>query len=682
MKTFLSIMALMLCVTLNAQNFATLEFEDDEEMVEEEFSLSALEAEMMLLSKEARKNKLLKRADKAFEQMWYAEAATIYEEALKLHEETPSVQHLQKIADSYYFTGELKKASKWYEVLFENYQDILSKDDLFKYSHVLKGLGRKETADRILGIIADTDFEDGTKAPSFLRYKEQVVLENLNINTKYSEFSPTIKMDGKVVFASASDSGFLKTRRYKWNNQPFLDLYEGSIEKGGHQFMNIKKLSKNINTKHHEASATFSPDGKTLYFTRNNNKKKQRNKKNVNHLKIFVSKQIGDDWSDPKEVPFNNEEYSTGHPAMSPDGKKLYFVSDIPGGYGDTDLYVVDVDENGKFSEPQNLGAEVNSPNKEMFPFPTEDKIYFSSNRRSGLGGLDIYQSNMVDGKYESPKNMGKPFNSIRDDFSFMLMDDNDQGYLASNRKGGKGDDDIYFFRNAKTENVIENRNVVSGLVVDAINNEPVANAIISLYDADNVKIVDVETGDDGTFKLENLISNHDYTLNVNKEGYDEMVEALKTEDNVEIKLSQKLMPSDAGAASLAEGSISPVANGTAKFETEAVYFNFDSFQIREDAKLELDELASYLIANRGVKLQIESHTDSRGAAAYNKYLSEKRAEASMDYLLEQGVDAEQIISAIGYGEDLLLNDCTDGYSCSRAEHQLNRRSEFILVYE
>lgn len=663
--------------SLQAQEVTVSNLETE---IEEEISLSSNAPDTPDESKSTRYlvekkmvKKLLKAADKAFDNMWYAEASEYYEKAFTYTSHVPAMQSLQKAADSYYFIGDMEKASKWYKMLFENYRDVLSEDDLFKYSDVLKGIGRKENADRILDLIAEKDFEKTTTTPSFLKHKEQILLKNLKINTKYSEFGSGFRSDGKIVFASAADTGVFKTRKYKWNNQPFLDLYEASVQSDGYELNQIKKLPKEINTKQHEASATFSPDGETMYFTRNNDQRKKKKKKKVSHLKIFTSKWIDGAWDTPKEVSFNNENYSTGHPALTADGKQMYFVSDMPGGYGYTDLYVVDIDENGVFSEPRNLGPEVNSNRKEMFPFVAEDKIYFSSDRKSGLGGLDIYQSTLVNGTLENPVNLGKPYNSIRDDFSFALKQGENEGYLASNRKGGKGDDDIYYFKWEKPENKPENNNSVDGVVIDAITEAPVPNANIVLFDSNNLKIAEVQSEDDGTFKLENLISNYNYTLNIKKDDYEELMESLSTKDNVQIKWTHKLIP--VGAVDIVENEKSETM-----FKTEAVYFNFDSFSIRDDAKKELDRLADYLVKNEGIKLKIESHTDSRGSAVYNKYLSNKRAKASKDYLLSKGVSQDQIVSAMGYGEEQLLNGCSDGASCSKKSHQLNRRSEFIFV--
>ena len=676
MRHFILLVVTFVNLSLQAQDIAVSDLQAElEEELEFDQNIIKIEADSSASNPQSKiTKKLLRLADEAFENMWYAEASKRYEEAIVRTHGVPAMQTLQKVADAYYYIGDMNNASKWFEVLFDNYQEVLSKDDLFKYTHVLKGTGRKQNADRILNIISEKSFDETAKSPSFLQYEQNVVLKNLKINTKYSEFGPVPRLDDKIVFASAADTGMFRTKRYKWNNQPFLDLYEAKTTEKDYELSGVTKLSKDINSKQHEASATFSPDGKTIYFTRNNDARKKKNKKNVNHLKIFVSN-LADKWSDPKEVPFNSESYSTGHPALSPDGKKLYFVSDMPGGHGFTDLYVVDIDENGQFSEPKNLGPEINSKRKEMFPFVTKDNIYFSSDRKSGLGGLDIYQSTIQGGSIQNPVNLGEPFNSIRDDFSYMLKKDGISGYLASNRKGGKGDDDIYYFEKEESERQVENRNMVSGTIIDAITEAPVPNVSIVLFDANHLKIAEAETDENGNFMLENLISNYDYSLNATNSNYEEITESLSTKDNVEIKLTKRLSPIDAV-------DVVTNDNNETMFKTEAVYFNFDSYTIREDAKEELDRLANYLVDHQDMKLKIESHTDSRGKAAYNKYLSKKRAEASKDYLISKGVSQEQIVSAMGYGEEQLLNNCSDGASCLRQAHQLNRRSEFILVRE
>ncbi|MGD1945414.1 MAG: OmpA family protein [Croceivirga sp.] len=676
MRHFILLVVTFVNLSLQAQDIAVSDLQAElEEELEFDQNIIKIEADSSASNPQSKiTKKLLRLADEAFENMWYAEASKRYEEAIVRTHGVPAMQTLQKVADAYYYIGDMNNASKWFEVLFDNYQEVLSKDDLFKYTHVLKGTGRKQNADRILNIISEKSFDETAKSPSFLQYEQNVVLKNLKINTKYSEFGPVPRLDDKIVFASAADTGMFRTKRYKWNNQPFLDLYEAKTTEKDYELSGVTKLSKDINSKQHEASATFSPDGKTIYFTRNNDARKKKNKKNVNHLKIFVSN-LADKWSDPKEVPFNSESYSTGHPALSPDGKKLYFVSDMPGGHGFTDLYVVDIDENGQFSEPKNLGPEINSKRKEMFPFVTKDNIYFSSDRKSGLGGLDIYQSTIQGGSIQNPVNLGEPFNSIRDDFSYMLKKDGISGYLASNRKGGKGDDDIYYFEKEESERQVENRNMVSGTIIDAITEAPVPNVSIVLFDANHLKIAEAETDENGNFMLENLISNYDYSLNATNSNYEEITESLSTKDNVEIKFRKRLCPIDAV-------DVVTNDNNETMFKTEAVYFNFDSYTIREDAKEELDRLANYLVDHQDMKLKIESHTDSRGKAAYNKYLSKKRAEASKDYLISKGVSQEQIVSAMGYGEEQLLNNCSDGASCLRQAHQLNRRSEFILVRE
>jgi len=682
MKQYILLLLTLVFFTSTAQeaDFTNLGVEVDEEVLlsssttNQSVVADESTAEAAALNSKVAK-KLLKVANESFEKMWYADASQRFEEAFSRIGEVPPLQDLQKAADSYYYIGDMKSASKWYQILYDNYEEVMSQDDLFKYSDALKGINNKEKADHIVDLFSTRDTEAKSTAPSFLKYKQRIVLENLKINTAYSEFGSTIKPDGKMVFASSADTGMFKTNKYKWNNQPFLDLYEAKTAEGGFELSEVEKYSKLINTKHHEASATFSPDGNTIYFTRNSDKRKKKGKAKVNHLKIYTAQFSDGKWSKAQEISINNENYSTGHPALTPDGKHLYFVSDMPGGYGNTDIYVVEVNENGTFSEPKNLGPEVNSKRKEMFPYSDGSKLYFSSDRKSGLGGLDIYESVIENTVAQAPKNLGTPFNSIRDDFSYVLKKDGKSGYLASNRKGGKGADDIYYFERGEAEGYIENKNQVEGTVVDAVTLAPLGEADITLFDANNIKIAEVQTDNNGSYTLENLIANHDYSVKVNKVDYQELLESVRTKGDQKVFLDQKLSPVT---------SVDVVTNSKSEpiFKTEAVYFNFDSFSIREDAKEELDRLADYLVDNQNIKLKIESHTDSRGAAAYNKYLSGKRANASKDYLLSRGVSAEQIVSAIGYGEEQLLNECQDGSSCTRKAHQLNRRSEFIFVQE
>ncbi|NAY91664.1 OmpA family protein [Muricauda sp. JGD-17] len=620
------------------------------------------------LRKKGVTTKLIERGNEYFDKMWYAEAARIYDIVLEQSDVPHTYQLLSKAGDSHYYSGNMEKSYKWYHQLYELYKTEISADKFFRYAHVLKGTGRYRRAAKL------TELFNGANQGAFGEREEintwkgpaLVEIKNMAINSQYSDFSPMFHKDSSVVYASAKDSSFITTRKYRWTNQPFLDLYVARANEESEQLTHPKKFSKNINTKYHEASVAFSPDQKTIYFTRNNYKKKlKRGKNGINHLKIYRSRYIDGAWEEAVEVPFNSEDYSTGHPSISPDGKKLYFVSDRPGGYGQTDIYMVDVLEDGQFSEPENLGRTVNTDKKEMFPYITDNALYFSSDRNMGMGGLDIYKADHVDGIFGVGINLGEPINSNRDDFSYIVDARGEKGYFASNRKGGKGDDDIYSFK------YLENLNAISGHVSDEKTGDTIPDALVQLFNKDQVQIAEVRTSKDGSFKFEKLKPRTGYVVKTFKKGYFDAVQNVDTQNNINVEISPSLMP-------LKE--IIKEDKGVLKLETETIYFDFDRFYIKPEAAKELNKLVAVMREYEDIVIKIESHTDAIGRKTYNKYLSDKRAKSTRDYIIAQGIDPSRIQSAIGYGEERLLNDCSDGIRCGRSQHQENRRSEFIIV--
>lgn len=630
------------------------------------------------------KAKLIQKADIYFDKMWYAEAAELYEIALEKYDDSQSYEVIQKAGDSHYFNTNMERAYQWYDILYSRYGKEMSADNLFKYAHSLKGTGKYARAKRLMrlynkkiesGDITNINSREATPnevvLDNILSAEQTFEIKNLDINSKYSDFSPMFHNGDEMVFASAADSAFFSTRRYKWNNQPYLDLYVAKINKESDEVRNAIKFSKKINTKYHEASVTFSPDNTTMYFTRNNyGKKLKRDKNGINHLKIYMSRKVGDDWSEATEVSFNSDDYSTGHPAMSPDGKQMYFVSDMPGSIGQTDIFVVDVLGDGQFSEPRNLGPEINTEQKEMFPFINNKKLYFSSNGHVGLGGLDIYEVAFDDEDgFLEVRNLGKPINSKVDDFSYIIDEETQKGFFASNRRGGKGDDDIYSFKSLIVEEVEEN--AIAGVVTELVTGETMPEALVILLDENNRKLKEVVTGDDGSFIFEDLEGTTKYTIKTVKGSYfdDETIVETKKNEVVNADVTMKRLK-----------ELIAIEDGIKKLKIDMIYFDFDKFYIRNDASKELDKLVDVMNEYKGMVIKIESHTDSRGNNAYNKYLSDKRAKSTRDYLIRQGISPERIESAIGYGEERLLNECDGSVRCSGTKHQLNRRSEFIIV--
>ncbi|WP_222937207.1 OmpA family protein [Cytophaga sp. FL35] len=629
------------------------------------------------------KTKLIQRADHYFDKMWYAEAAELYEEALSKGDKYRSKDIVQKAADAYYFNTNMEKAYEWYHVLYENYGKELSADNIFKYSHSLKGTGKYARSKRLMKLYDKKVKEEGLDKPkiersemvldNILGSEREMELKNLAINTKYSDFSPMFLDSTQVVFASAKDSSIFSTRKYKWNNQPYLDLYVAKINEENEDLKDAIKFSKKINTKYHEASVTFSPDNSTMYFTRNNyGKKLKRDNKGVNHLKIYRSTKVNGEWTEAQEVSFNSDDYSTGHPALSPDGKKLYFVSDMPGSMGKTDIFVVDVLEDGSFTEPRNLGKEINTEQREMFPFFNGDKLYFSSDGHVGLGGLDVYESVYDEEEgFQEVKNLGKPINSNKDDFSYIVNDENQQGFFASNRAGGKGDDDIYSFKRLTIEEVPTNQNAIAGVVTELTTGDVMPKALVELLDENGIKLKEMETDEDGSFVFEDLDSDTKYTINTVKDQYvnNEMDVSTLTNETVEVDVALKRLE-----------EMIALEDGIKKIKTDMIHFDFDKSYIRTDAAKELDKLVNVMKEYPGMVIKIESHTDSRGSRAYNEYLSDRRAKSTRDYIISQGIDPERIESATGYGESRLINQCDGTVRCTEEEHYLNRRSEFIIT--
>lgn len=631
-------------------------------------------------------DKLLEKADVYFSKMWYAEAAELYEQVLESNPNNQSFKIIEKAGDSHYYNTNMERAYYWYDKLYTNHKNEMSAENIFKYANSSKGTGKYARAKRLMRLY-DREMKKGNSRAledlsratpneivldNILNTEEPVDIANLAINTQYSDFSPMFYNDDEMVFSSAMDSSFFNTRRYKYNNQPYLDLYVAKINKESQEVKDAIKFSKKINTKYHEASVTFSPDNQSMYFTRNNyySKKLKRDKNGNNNLKIYMSKKVDGEWTEGQELPFNSDDFSTGHPALSPDGKQLYFVSDMPGSLGMTDIFVVDVLGDGQFSEPRNLGPEINTERREMFPFINEKKLYFSSDGHVGMGGLDIYEvSYDGDAGFLEVRNVGQPVNSKKDDFSYIVDEETQKGFFASNRRGGKGDDDIYSFQRLIPEEA--NENAIAGVVTALVTGEVMPEALVTLLDENNIKLKEVVTGEDGSFVFEDLESSTKYILKTDKDTYFIDEQSVITKEN-------ELVHADISMKKLKELIV--IEDGIKKLKIDMIFFDFDKFYIRNDAANELDKLVEVMNEHKTMVIKIESHTDSRGKRAYNKYLSDKRAKSTREYLISQGISPDRIQSAIGYGEEKLLNECDGTVRCSSAKHQLNRRSEFIIV--
>lgn len=487
-------------------------------------------------------------------------------------------------------------------------------------------------------------------------------IKNLKANSKYSDFGTTFYGKNKIVFSSSRENG-ISGKKWDGNGQPFLDLYIGDVKPDG-EIEHVRPFSRAVNSKYHDALVTFSPDRKEVYFTSNNY---MDGKLKSNTIKIFrATIDEHGHWTNFKTLPFNSDKYDTGHPVLNEDGTKLYFTSNMPGGYGDTDLYVVTV-KNDHYGAPKNLGPTVNSKYKEYTPFVDGNVLYFSSNRPGGLGGFDIYMTKL-DGTISTPINLGKPMNSRGDDISFIINNETQQGYFSSNRNGGRGDDDIYFFRQ-ETVNPICSQ-VVSGVIIDKITGEPLQNAFASLFDHNGKKIRKLETEKDGSFKFE-VDCGVSYKIVASKKGYFEKSKILDI-DHVNGRNNEITLELD-------EKEFITNENGREILNIEPIQFELNEAKIRGESK---DELAKVVrLMNKYPKMIIEfgAHTDSRGIDAYNLRLTQRRAVETVNYLISLGADPRRITGK-GYGETKLLNHCKNGVKCTEKEHLKNRRTEFVVI--
>lgn len=642
---------------------------------------------ILFLTVSAFAQKSYKNADKLFEQMRYVEAASVYKRALKNGDR--SMQLLQKAGDSYYFNTNMVEANKWYDFLMSEYLDTVNPEYIFRYAHSLQGIGDFKNAKKWMKIFAKTSAKKDGRISDYaqneqtltdiLNLPEKFELKNIDINTKYSDFGPAY-FKSKLVYSSSIDTSFFIKRRYHWNEQPYLNFYVGSMSATQMEVTENKEFSKSLSTRFHEATLVFAENDKRVYFTRNNyNGNLQRDNDGVSNLKLYTavvgdSLNVKEDWVDIQELPFNNDAYSVGHPALSTDGSKLYFVSDMPGSIGATDLFVVDILGDNTYSTPKNLGANINTSGREMFPFVRGNHLYFASDGHLGVGGLDVFVSDFTEDSFSKPRNLGKPLNSELDDFGFIINEEDERGFVCSNREGGKGDDDIYAFQRIESnEEVSDCLQEVKGYVTNLRTSERVGDAIIALYDNNDKKITQTQSKSNGDYSFRiSLNCESNFLIKVEKTGY------LANEKTFQTSAISSEMVVPLGLETIDKLVIED--QGLLKIKVGVIYFDLNKDYIRPDAAVELNKIVTLMGQQPNIKIRIESHTDSRSEDAYNLLLSERRAQQTKHYLIKQGISERRIVKTEGLGETQLLNDCTNAQSCGEAQHQINRRSEFIIV--
>ena len=619
------------------------------------------------------------KADKSYDKFAYVDAIKTYERVVAKGYKSQDL--LQKLGNAYYFKADLVKAAKWYGELFTFSQNI-EPEYYYRYSQSLKEVNDYAKADDMMAKFKELK---GTDLRAILAINQKDYLarikknsgrykvENAGINSKYSDFGSAF-LNNKIVFASARDTGSFSNRRHSWTGEGFTNLYKADIIAEG-TLNKAEKFSSDINSKVNESSPVFTKDGKTVYFTRNNfiNGKLGKDTEKTTLLKLYKATLEGEKWTNIKEMPFNSNNYSVAHPALSADESTLYFASDMPGTLGQSDLYKIAINLDGSFGAPTNLGNKINTEGRETFPMVTSDgELYFASDGHPGLGGLDIFVSKMdKEGHFGEVVNVGEPVNSSYDDFAFLINDKTRYGYFTSNRLGGIGGDDIYKLK--ETQKLITKcEQNLSGLVTDKETGLPLADAKVTLLDADFKTLKEVMSDKDGKFDFGLKGCKTVFYIKVEKQEFaPTQTKAITIKED---ESSYVEIPLEKPSQIIKKGD-----DLMKKFNITLIHFDLGKYNIRPDAEVELAKILDVLEQYPQIEIDIRSHTDSRQSAEKNKILSQNRASSTMEWLIKKGITQNRL-TAKGYGESQLLNKCADGVKCSEEEHQANRRSEFIVT--
>lgn len=700
-----------------------------------------------------------RRGDKHFYNFAYSTALDYYKDAL----EKDSTQVLKlKIAECYKMLNDFLNADDWYHKgLTEHGAQV---DPKYKL-HFAQALSTEQKYDEAREWYEEykKDVGSDSRAEKKLEglnnmgrfYKDSVYynIKQVSTNSVGLDFSPMWYDEGILFVSSRTDKPFSKTV-FNWDQSSYLDLYYARAKPDGDlESPNI--FHKKVNTKYHEGPLSFYNDQKNVVFTRNNYFKGRAKKSSdgITKLKLYFADRMknakgnADDWVNIRPFKYNDDEYSIGHPSITNNGKKMFFSSDMPGGFGGTDIYVTYL-KNGEWGTPKNLGQTINTEGMEVFPYLNGDYLYFSSDGHGGLGGLDLYRATLENEEAVEFKNLGHPMSSSFDDFSLIITDDDHYGYFSTNRDDTVYDN-IYYFIYDKPGDIF-----VRGTVINNHDSTTVAESTVKLMDVDGKVLKDTLSDTNGDFEFRLAYKRH-YKLNAGKLGYvtintdsiytakanviiedrilriepPHFVVSIMTIDKVtkepipNAKIhcldleNQDLVDLDPRETIHHEFTTTPgndykmtgfkigyFSNSIEAnipydheydtlfykipmekividkaIELENIYYDLDKSFIRADAAVELDKLVKILVDNPTIKIELGSHTDSRGSDSYNQSLSQRRATAAVEYIVKTGIDKGRIV-AKGYGETALVNKCSNGVECSKEEHQRNRRTEFKVT--
>jgi outer membrane protein OmpA-like peptidoglycan-associated protein len=622
-----------------------------------------------------------KRGDRHYNSFSFMKSVETFE---KKSSDTTAKEHytVRKLADTYIMIRQPENALPLYKRAVE--QENIPKEYYLRYAQTLRATGAYKESKVWMKKYKESGGEQDSRTKEFFKNadlasaifnsEDRNTLEKLEINTTYNDFGAVVLNDSLIVFASSRDDGTAVQRLYGWDEQPLMDVFVTSFSNGSVE--GTTKLEGDVNTKHHDGPVTFNVDGTKMYFSRNNyyENKKVKDSSGIMHVGIYSAELVAGKWVNVKPTNLTSSQYTVYHPSLSKDSKQLYFSSDMPGGIGGMDIYVSAVKEDGSLGVPKNLGPAINTEGNEVFPkiHHQDNTLYFSSDGHVGLGLLDVFAAvRGADGSMVNAINLAEPINSKKDDFGYYLADDGLSGFISSNRKGGVGGDDIYAFKRIPAL-------LMKGKIVDVINNKPIKGAKVVLKSSIGEDLATFITDQDGYY--EQIVSREqDFVLIGSKDKYQDMVKpfdtkGLSTQREVIVDLNLGL---------------TPILDIEILADLNTIYFDFEKSYIRPDAAEELDKVVKLMLEEYPeMVIRLESHTDSRASADYNLKLSGRRATSTYQYLIDNGVDVSRITAYEGFGESMLLDVktadgtkvCDGRVRCTEAEHQLNRRTEFIII--
>lgn len=624
-----------------------------------------------------------KKADKEYEKLAYIDAIKIYERMAKKGYINADI--LMKLADSYYFNGKLLDANQWYSELFNGKYDdkekvLIPSEYYYRYAQTLKAAEKYSQAEKVMEQFVTLEKSD-SRGQLYIANRDylktigektsHVELKHISVNTPYSDYGAAV-IGNQLIFTSARPSATLSSKKlHEWTNESFTTLYSSTILADGKMEEPIVYASE-LSSKVNDATAVFTTDGKTVYFTRNNSNlkgKRKENKKNSSLLKIFSATKLANGkWGDIRELPINSDNYNTAHPALTADNQWLYFSSDREDSEGQSDIYRVALYPNHVYGGVENIGNKVNTAGRETFPFISSDNyLFFASDGHPGLGGLDIFMAKIErNGTMGEVVNIGAPINSPFDDFSIYVNRDTNSGFVSSNRPEGLGGDDIYSFMEKMCLQHI------SGIVYDTKTNKGIPNATVVISDALYEKSKTIQTDDKGQYSSDALDCDQKYRVKAEAPKYSTVELVFTLADMI----GDKKVNIGLGKSSEIVGVNDDLFK---TLKLQPIYFNFDKSFIRKDASIELMKVVEVMREYPNMKIDVRSHTDSRGNDNYNLALSDRRVKETIQWMVAQGIDPNRITGR-GYGESQLQNGCSNGVPCNEAAHQSNRRSEFIIT--